>query len=112
MARRATLPFGLLAVFFCSLPYCVLCSGQVPSVPYRCSVSAPSSNVNDAWRKVIIKRIDFDRLIHLSKSDVARTIKEANQKKFLNAGDPEWIKWFTEESLRDAWLTRGYFKVN
>jgi hypothetical protein len=112
MARRATLPFGLLAVFFCSLPCCVPYSAQVPSVPDRCSVSAPSPNVNDAWRKVIVKRIDFDGPIHLSKSDIARTIKEASLKKLLNADDPEWIKWFTEGSLRDAWVTRGYFKVN
>jgi len=75
-------------------------------------VSAPSPNVINAWRKVIIKHIDFDGPIHLSKSDVAQIIKEANQKKLLNANDPDWIEQFIVNNLRDAWLTRGYFKVN
>ena len=109
MDRRATLPVGLLAVI-CSLPYSVHCNGQVPSVPDRCSVSAPSSKVDSAWRKVIIKRIDFGGPIRLSKSDVAGIIREAN-KTMLNAEDPDWIKEFTEANLREAWLTHGYFKV-
>ena len=63
------------------------------------------------WRKVIIKDINFDGPIHLSHSEVARIIKEANQK-LLNADDPDWIKEFTETKLWEAWLTHGYFKVN
>jgi outer membrane translocation and assembly module TamA len=63
------------------------------------------------WRKVVIERLNFDGPIHLSRSDVAGITREANQK-MLDADDPGWIKGFTEISLRDAWLTHGYFKVN
>jgi hypothetical protein len=112
MPRRVTYPIGLLVVF-CCLSISLPCRAQTPAVAYRCSVSAPSPKVNDAWRKVIVKHIDFDGPIHLSKSDVEQIIKELNQKtRLLNADDPEWINWFTEQSLKDAWLTHGYFKVN
>ena len=109
MARRAALRFGLLAVF-CSLPCSVLNSAQFPFPPERCSVPVRTKKAITTWRKVIVKRIDFDGPIHLSQSDVAQIIKEANHKK-LNADDPEWIKEFTEISLRGAWQDHGYFKV-
>jgi hypothetical protein len=102
-------PLDLLALI-CSLAYCVPSSAQFPEVPERCSLSAPSRNKIVSWRKVVIKRLDFDGPIHLSHSDVARIIREANQKE-LNADAPDWIKEFTEIDLRDAWQTLGYFKV-
>jgi outer membrane protein assembly factor BamA len=109
MARRAVLRFGLLAVF-CSLPCSVFKSAQFPFPPERCSVPVRTQKAITTWRKVIVKRIEFDGPIHLSQSDVAQIIKEANHQ-MLDADDPEWIKEFTESSLREAWLTRGYFKV-
>jgi outer membrane protein assembly factor BamA len=109
MPRRSALSFGLLAVF-CSLPCSVLRSAQFPIAPERCLVPVRPRKIIITWRKVIIKRIDFDGPIHLSQSDVARIIKEANQK-MLNADDPESINAFTEFSLRGAWQDHGYFKV-
>jgi hypothetical protein len=111
MTRRVTRPIGLLVVF-CCLSFSLPCNAQTPAVAYRCSVAAPSPKVDDARRKVFIKRIDFDGPIHLSKSDVTRIIKTTNREQLFNADEPEWIGQFTEGNLKDAWLMRGYFKVN
>jgi outer membrane protein assembly factor BamA len=110
MARRATLPFGLLAVI-CSLVCSAPSGAQFPEVPRRCWGPGTHQKAIITWRKVIIKGINFDGPIHVSHSDVVRIIGEANQK-MLNADDPDWIKEFTQLGLRDAWLTHGYFRVN
>jgi outer membrane protein assembly factor BamA len=110
MARLIAPLFRLLAVVGC-LTCSVLCRAQFPSVPERCSMRAHPRKIILTWRRVIIKSIDFDGPIHLSQSDVARIIKETNQK-VLNADDPDWIKDFTKIGLRDAWETHGYFTVN
>lgn len=108
MARRVTLPVGLLAVI-CSLPFSVLCA-QFHPTPAPCSLPPLSKKAVISWRKVIVKDINFDGPIHLTHSEIARVIREANRK-LLNADDPDWIKEFTETNLREAWENQGYFKV-
>jgi outer membrane protein assembly factor BamA len=88
----------------------MLNSAQFPFPPERCSAPVRTQKAITTWRKVIVKRIDFDGPIHLSQSDVAQIIEETNQRE-LNTDEPEWIKYFTEISLRGTWQDHGYFKV-
>jgi outer membrane protein assembly factor BamA len=121
MARRATLPLGLLAVI-CSHVYAAPGGPQSPHTPKRCSVMAASeenashgkvisvAEVDAPHRKVIIERIQFDGPIHLADTDIAQIIAEANQHD-LNADGSGWLEELTEVGLRGTWQDRGYFHV-
>jgi hypothetical protein len=69
MARRATLPVGLLAVI-CSLIYAAPSGAQSPPTPKRCSVAAVAED-DAPHRKVVIESIQFDGAIHLADTDIA-----------------------------------------
>jgi outer membrane protein assembly factor BamA len=64
----------------------------------------------DTSRKVIVERIEFDRPIHLSNSDIEQVIEKAN-KVGWDADSPAWIDELAEIELRSAWQDRGYFKI-
>src|SRR6266853_731903 len=124
MARRAVVTIGLLAV---SSGLLIVSSGraQVSSAPQSCS-SPPVANANllanmdgrsqntrgngDTSRKVIVERIEFDRPIHLSNSDIEQVIEKAN-KVGWDADSPAWVDELAEIELRSAWQDRGYFKI-
>lgn len=121
MARRAVLTIGLLAVanglFLCApglaqtAPALQGCSS--PSVPSKKLQANVSENVNEKAgpsRKVIVERIEFDRPVLLSDSDVQHVIKQANEKEW-DADSPAWLDELAEIGLRHAWQDQGYFKV-
>jgi len=64
----------------------------------------------DAHRKVIVERIEFDRPVHLSDSDVEQVIKTANESEW-DADSPAWVDALAEIGLRSAWQDQGYFKI-
>jgi hypothetical protein len=124
MASRATLALGLLAVS-CSLVGSMQSWAQSSAVPPNCSSPAianvksqtntegkpvNSDGKNKAYRKVIIDRIEFDRSVHLTASDVDQIIKEANEKE-MDADSPNWVDELAEVQLRSAWQDQGYFKI-
>jgi hypothetical protein len=65
----------------------------------------------DASRKVIVERIEFDRPVHLSDSDVEQIIKEANDME-SDADSSAWVDDLAEIKLRSAWQDQGYFEIN
>lgn len=109
MAYRVALSLGFLAVISSS-PLSMFCGEQFPRVPERCSVPVRPRKVIATWRKVVIERINFDGPIGLSQSDVAKLIREENQKE-LNADDPEWVNEVVEVGLRGTWMNHGFFNA-
>lgn len=131
MACRATLPFGLLPVIY-SLLFSTSSGAQVLQVPKRCTpppvtdkvllrarsdqstrdATSPSPPPEDdgPHRNVIIESIQFDGPIHLSDSDIARIISDANRGEW-NANGSGWVDDLVQIGLRGAWQDRGYFKV-
>jgi len=72
----------------------------------------PDANGKDeAYRKVIVDRIEFDRPVHLSDSDVEQIIKEENEME-LHADSSAWVDDLAEVKLRSAWQDQGYFEIN
>ncbi len=69
-----------------------------------------SDEKGEAHRKVIVDRIEFDRPVNLSSSDIEQTIKRANDSKW-NADSPDWVDEMSEIELRSAWQDQGYFKA-
>src|SRR5579862_1599106 len=124
MARRAVLTIGLLSV--CSgLLIGASIQAQVPSALQSCSSPTVANtkllvNVNgksqtsdgnkDTSRKVIVERIEFDRPVHLSNSDIEQVIEKANKAE-RDADSPAWIDALAEIELRSAWQDQGYFKI-
>jgi hypothetical protein len=124
MACRATLVLGLLAAN-CGLVWSMPCWAQSSPVPPNCSSPAivnVKSQANaigkpqnldgkdDAHRKVIIDRMEFDRPVHLSVSEVDQIIKEANEME-MDADSSDWLDELAEIQLRSAWQDQGYFKI-
>jgi len=124
MACRATLVLGLLAAS-CGLVWSMRSWAQSSTVPRNCSSAATAnaksqtntdskvqnSDGNDkAHRKVIIDRIEFDRPVHLSVSEVDQIIKEANEME-MDADSSGWFDNLAEIQLRSAWQDQGYFKI-
>ena len=110
MARRVVFTIGLLALAN-ALLVCAPSLAQAPAVPEGCpSPSVPSEKVA-ASRKVIVERIEFDRPVHLSDSDVEQVIKAANESEW-DADSPAWVDELTEIGLRSAWQDKGYFKID
>ncbi len=125
MARRVLLTIGLLAVTN-SFLFCVPSRAQIPSVPQGCPSPAftneklqtntdeivqNSDRQGAAYRKVIVDRIEFDRPVHLSESDVEQVIKTANEIGY-NADTSGWVDELAEIGLRSAWQNQGYFEIN
>lgn len=121
MARRAVLTIGLLAVanglFLCApsraqtAPAPQGCSSpSVPSEKLQANVSEKVNEKAGPSRKVIVDRIEFDRPVLLSDSDVKTVIKEANEKEW-DADSSTWVDVLAEIGLRHAWQDQGYFKV-
>jgi outer membrane protein assembly factor BamA len=118
MARRAVFTIGLLAVAN-GLLICAPSLAQAPAVPEGCpSPSVPSeklrANANEkveTSRKVIVERIEFDRPVHLSDSDVEQVIKAANESEW-DADSPAWVDELAQIGLRSAWQDQGYFKID
>ena len=115
---------GLLAVSS-GLLVGVSVQAQVPSVPQSCSSPAvantkllvngngkarTSDGNRNASRKVIVERIEFDRPVHLSNSDIEQVIEKANKAEW-DADSPAWIDTLAELELRSAWQDQGYFKI-
>jgi outer membrane protein assembly factor BamA len=98
---------------------CAPSRAQAPAVTQGCpSPSGPSeklgANANEkaeASRKVIVERIEFDRPVHLSDSDVEQIIKTANENEW-DADSPAWVEGLAEIGLRSAWQDQGYFKID
>jgi outer membrane protein assembly factor BamA len=124
MARRVVVTVGLLAVS----------SGLLIGAPSRAQVSSAAQscssppvantkllvNVNgksqtsdrnrDTSRKVIVERIELDRPVHLSNSDIEQVIEKANESEW-DADSPGWVDELAEIGLRSAWQDQGYFKI-
>jgi len=124
MARRVVVTIGLLAVSSGLLIGAPI-QAQVPSAPQSCfspPVENTKSLVNvngksqtshgnkDTSRKVIVDRIEFDRPVHLSNSDIEQVIEKANKTEW-DADSPAWIDELAEIELRSAWQDQGYFKI-
>src|SRR5579872_3425370 len=122
MARRVVVTIGLLAVSS-GLLICAPSRAQVSSAPQSCT-SPPVANAmlpangnslnldgkQDTSRKVIVERVEFDRPVHLSNSDIEQVIEKANKAEW-DADSPSWIDAFAEIELRSAWQDQGYFKI-
>src|ERR1700674_5034615 len=124
MARRVVVTIGLLAVSSGLLVGAPI-QAQVPSAPQSC-FSPPVENTKflvnangksqtshgnrDTSRKVIVDRIEFDRPVHLSNSDIEQVIEKANKTE-RDADSPGWIDELAEIELRSAWQDQGYFKI-
>src|SRR5580692_8014647 len=109
MARRVVVTIGLLAVSSGILIGAPI-QAQVPSAPQSC-FSPPVENTKlfvnvngklqtshgnrDTSRKVIVDRIEFDRPVHLSNSDIEQVIEKANKSEW-DADSPSWIDAFAE----------------
>lgn len=106
---RTALRSGLLALI-CGFPCALLFADQFPVVPDRCLEPSHPRKTIATWRRVAIERVDFDGPIHLSQSDIAQAIKEANHDPF-DANHSEWIEEFAEVGLRQLWLDRGFFNA-
>lgn len=116
MARRATLPVGLLAVI-CSLIYAAPGGAQSPPAPKRCLVAsvaddnAPhgkgisAAEVDAPHGKVIVESIQFDDPIHLADTDIAQIIAETNQHDL----DADGSSWVEELSKHDHVSTSSLF---
>jgi hypothetical protein len=126
MDRKAVLTLGLLVVVNGLVGF-VPSWAQSSPVPQTC-ISPPSANeeshtnadanvqnsdrTDDAHRKVIVDRIEFDRPIHLSDSDVDQIIKAANDMEADADADPSpWVDELAESGLRGTWQDQGYFKI-
>lgn len=124
MACRATLMLGLLAAN-CGLVYSMPSWAQSSTSPPNCSppvaANQKSQSHNDgkaqnsdakgeAYRKVIVDRIEFDRPVHLSNSEVDQIVKEANEKD-MDADSSNWVDELAEIQLRSAWQDQGYFLI-
>ena len=63
-----------------------------------------SDEAGRAHRKVVVERIEFDRPVHLSDSDVQQIIKTANEGEW--DVDSDWVDGLAEIGLRSAgWLS-------
>jgi surface antigen-like variable number repeat protein len=124
MASRATLVLGLLAAN-CGLVASMPSWAQSSAVPPNCSSPAivnvkSQSNANgkaqssdgkeEAHRKVIIDRIEFDQPVQLSVSEVDQIIQDANERE-MDADSLGWVDNLAEIQLRSAWQDQGYFKI-
>ncbi len=119
MDRKAALTLGLLAVlsgFFNSTPTWA----QSTAVPSSCSSplntneksQTPDEGEAVAHRKVIVDRIEFDRPVKLSSSDVEQIVNTANEVDFdADVDSHPWLDQMAEIGLRGAWLNQGYFKI-
>jgi hypothetical protein len=129
MDRRAVLPVGLVAAVL-SLACPPLIGGQFPQfpeVPERCLLppvpkkhsaqSHPARKVSgppeDEFpeRSVLVEGIRFDGPVHLPDSVVTKILKELNKWEVDIASDSDGVKAVVETELKEAWLDRGYFKV-
>ena len=115
---------GLLAAN-CGVVWSMQSWAQSSTVPPNCSSPATENvksqtntdgktqnlnGVDKAHRKVIIDRIEFDRPVHLSISEVDQIIKEANEME-MDADSSAWVDELAEVQLRNAWQDQGYFKI-
>jgi hypothetical protein len=107
MARRVVVILGLLAVargILIGAPG----RAQVSSASQSCP-SPPVANGNtDTSRKFVVERIEFDRPVHLSNSDVQEVVERVNKSE---DGSPARMGDLAEAELRSAWQDRGYFKI-
>lgn len=123
MARSASLSLGLLVVLNGLLLAAPSWSQSAPP-PRTCSSAAvaegklqtsagrvaPNSEARgSAHRKVVIERIEFDRPVQLTDSEVQQVIDAANQNGW-NADASTWTADLSERLL-DAWQNQGYFKA-
>jgi len=72
-------------------------------------VRAPEEKYQ-AFRKVIIDRIEFDRPVMVSPTDVEQVIKNANKHEW-GADSSDWVNDLSEWDLRGAWQDQGYLKA-
>jgi hypothetical protein len=126
MARRAIVALGMLALI-CGLSWPA--PGWAQSSPDNQSCFSPpvsneklqtnaDGNVQnsdgnaDVHRKVIVDRIEFDRPVHLSNSDVEQIIQTENDAEWdADADSRPWVDELAEIGLRSAWQDQGYFKI-
>ncbi|HEV7968192.1 MAG TPA: POTRA domain-containing protein [Candidatus Acidoferrales bacterium] len=109
-----------------SFLFCVPSRAQIPSVLQGCSSPAVtneklqtnadeivqnSDRQGGAHRKVIVDRLEFDRPVHLSESDVEQVIQTTNEIGY-NADTSGWVDELTEIGLRSAWQNQGYFEID
>ena len=126
MARRAILALGLLALI-CGVSWSAPSWAQSSLVNQSCSSTSVSSEKPQTnaegkeqnsdgngiiHRKVIVDRVEFDRPVHLSDSDVEQIIRTANEMGAdADADSRPWVDALTEIGLRSAWQDQGYFKI-
>jgi hypothetical protein len=125
MARRAILVLGLLAVT-CGPAWSAPSWAQTPTAPQSCSVPPVtneklqrnadgkmqnSDGKGNTDRTVVVDRIEFDRPVHLSNSDVEQIVKTANKMEW-DTNSSGWVDTLAEIELRGAWQDRGYFEIN
>ena len=128
MARRAILALGLLALI-CGISRSAPSLAQSSPVNQSCSSTSvsgeePQTNAEGKeqnsdgngiiHRKVIVDRVEFDRPVHLSDSDVEQIVRTANEMGAdadADADSRPWVDALTEIGLRSAWQDQGYFKI-
>jgi len=82
---------------------------SVQSHPARKASSPPEGEFPE--RKVIVEGIHIEGPVHLPDSVITKIVKEINKWEVDAASDSDGVKAFAERELKEAWLDRGYFKV-
>ena len=60
--------------------------------------------------KVIVDSLVFDGPASLSTSIREQLVTDLNEKASLSA-DTNWLEWWNEVVIRDAWMNEGFFKM-
>lgn len=82
-----------------------------PCSPSSVSNASATDEAEAPHPKVVIDEVKFDGPIHLPDSVINEVIADANSAG-LDAIDGAWVNMFAEAGIRDAWQSRGYFKVS
>jgi hypothetical protein len=75
------------------------------------SVKSASATAEAPHPKVVIDEMRFDGPIHLPDSVINEMVADANNAE-LDAANGAWVNQFAEAGIRDAWQSRGYFRVS
>ena len=98
----------------------LLCIAPVRAQVDRQSLPCSSSSVKGASAtdeaealhpKVVIDEVRFDGPIHLPDSAINEMVADANNVE-LDTANSVWVNQFAKAGIRDAWQSRGYFRVS
>jgi outer membrane protein assembly factor BamA len=100
----------ILILLLCIAPVLAQVDRQSPPCSSS-SVKSASATAEAAHPKVVIDEVRFDGPIHLPDSVINEMVADANNVE-LDAANSAWVNQFAEAGIRDAWQSRGYFRVS